>query len=90
MYNKLYNVHKLFRKFHEIQLMLILVKPRGQREEKPNPKVKKLGNMDPICNPTPRIPNSSSCCTSQKASHPVILETESGIIDPLVSKRPEN
>ena len=38
--------------------------------------------------PSTRIPNSSSC-TSQKASHPDISETKSGIIDPLVSKRPE-
>ena len=41
-------------------------------------------------NPTTRIPNSSCCCcSSQKAPHPDISETESGIIDPLVSKRPE-
>ena len=36
--------------------------------------------------PTTRTPNSSSCTSSsQKAPHPDISETESGIIDPLVS-----
>ena len=42
---------------------------------------------------TPRIPNSSSYCyyysLSQKPSHGDISGTKRGIIDPLVSKRPE-
>ena len=44
-----------------------------------------------MIHPTTRIPNSSfcCCCTSQKPSHGDISGTESGIIDPLVSKRPE-
>ena len=37
--------------------------------------------------PTTRIPDS--CCSSQKPRLQWISETESGIIDPLVSKRPE-
>ena len=41
-----------------------------------------------LCYLTPRIPNS--CCSSQKASHGNISGTKGGIIDPLVSKRPEN
>ena len=36
--------------------------------------------------PTTRIPNS---CSSQKPSSAAISETESGIKDPLVSKRPK-
>ena len=55
-------------------------------------KILKLGH---IChtNPTTRIPNSSSAAAaaaaaSQKPSHVDISGTKSGIIDPLVSKRP--
>jgi hypothetical protein len=41
-------------------------------------------------NPTTRIPNSlSSSSSSQKPSHGDILGTKRGIIDPLMSKRPE-
>ena len=36
-----------------------------------------------------RTPNSCSSCSSQKSHVQWISETESGIIDPLVSKRPE-
>ena len=36
-----------------------------------------------------RTPNSCSSCSSQKSHVQWISETESGIIDPLVSKRPK-
>ena len=43
-----------------------------------------------IVYPTTRIPHSCSCSSSQKPSSVHISETESGIIDLLVSKRPKN
>ena len=42
-----------------------------------------------ISNPTTRIPNSCTSCCVKKPSSADISETESGIIDPLVSKQPE-
>ena len=52
-----------------------------------------VGLVSLLPHPTPRIPNSyyyCSCCSSQKASSGDISGTECGIIDLLVSKRPEN
>ena len=80
-----------------VQSMYIVMNPLSintllahcQRAGFPNPVTRVSDVVRGRLYQTIRMPNSSYCCLSQKRSHGDISGTKRGIIDPLVSKRPE-
>ena len=84
MLDRLYIVTQLYA-LHSYTLNMVMIKSNRRASSKCIFKCEKLY----VLNPTPRIPNSCSCCCVTKSVKWRYLGNQAWYVDPLVSKRPE-